>query len=119
LFDTGALDVSLTPIQMKKGRPGFRLTVLSRPHQSQPLKELILTETSAIGLRFRSEQRLTLPRRIISVETAWGPIQAKQVETPAGPRVYPEYEACRKMAERQKVPLEAVYREVLKNSQES
>ncbi len=116
LFDGGALDVSLTSIQMKKGRPGFRLTVICRPHQGQPLKELILSETSAIGLRFHSEQRLTLPRQMISVETTWGPIQAKQVETPAGTRVYPEYEACREMALRQNVPLEMVYREVLKKS---
>lgn len=119
LFDGGALDVSLTSIQMKKGRPGFRLTVIGRPHQGQPLKELILSETSAIGLRFHSEQRLTLPRQMISVETTWGPIQAKQVETPAGTRVYPEYEACREMALRQSVPLEMVYREVLKKSGES
>ena len=119
LFDGGALDVSLTSIQMKKGRPGFRLTVIGRPHQSQPLKEMILSETSAIGLRFRSERRLTLPRQMISVETTWGPIQAKQVETPAGTRVYPEYEACREVAEHQHVPLEMVYREVLKKSGES
>ena len=93
--------------------------MICRPHQGQPLKEMILSETSAIGLRFRSERRLTLPRQMISVETTWGPIQAKQVETPAGTRVYPEYEACREMALRQNVPLEMVYREVLKKSGES
>jgi len=113
LFDSGALDVSLAPIQMKKGRPGFRLTVMSGLADSQRIKELILIETSAIGLRFRSEQRMTLPREIISVETRWGPIDAKKVKTPAGDRVHPEYESCRRAAERHNIPLDVVYRAVL------
>jgi len=112
LFEQKALDVSLTPIQMKKGRPGFRLTVICTQADAHPLKELILSETSAIGLRFRTEQRMTLPREIISVETQWGPVKAKKVQSPAGTKIYPEYESCRATAEQHKVPLDQVYREV-------
>ncbi len=115
LFEHNALDVNLTPIQVKKGRPGFRLSVISSSANAQPLKDLILSETSAIGLRFRTEQRLTLPRQIISVDTPWGPVQAKKVTTPAGIKIYPEYESCRETAERHNIPLDQVYRAVLIN----
>lgn len=113
LFGKGALDVSLTPIQMKKGRPGFRLTVICNRADSHPLKELILTDTSAIGLRFRTEQRMTLPREIVTVKTQWGAIEAKKVQTPAGEKIYPEYESCRRAAQHHDIPLDHVYRSVL------
>jgi pyridinium-3,5-bisthiocarboxylic acid mononucleotide nickel chelatase len=112
LLGRGALDVTLTPLQMKKGRPGFSLQVICAPAHGQAVKETILSETSAIGLRFRREQRLTLAREQIVVDTRWGKIQAKKVWTPAGIVIYPEYEACREIASRQKVPLQQVYREV-------
>jgi len=116
LFASGALDVSLAPIQMKKGRPGFRLTVICSTADNYQIKELILTETSAIGLRFRNEQRMTLPREIVAVDTPWGPVDAKMVKTPAGNKLYPEYESCRRAAEQHEVPLDHVYRAVLSNS---
>jgi len=119
LFHHQALDVSLTPILMKKGRPGFCLRVLAVPAQAHRIKEIILSETSAIGLRYRSEQRLTLPRRPVMVATCWGEIAAKQVSTPAGEKIYPEYEACRSVAEEHGVPLDRVYREVLRRAEES
>lgn len=109
LMEAGALDVSLTPIQMKKGRPGFRLTVLCEPAQSLALKNLIFTETTAIGLRFHRQQRMTLPRKTVCLETPWGPVQAKEIRTPAGPVITPEYEACRQVAREQNIPLRSVY----------
>jgi uncharacterized protein (DUF111 family) len=74
--------------------------------------QTILTETTAIGLRFRTESRLTLQREQVLVDTPWGEIVAKKVHTPAGPRSYPEYEACRQIAESAQVPLQAVYNAV-------
>lgn len=109
LFFSGALDVTLVPIHMKKGRPGFLLQVITDPARSLQIKNCILTETTAIGLRFRREKRLTLPRQTGTVQTTWGPVQVKQVETPAGPVLYPEYEACRKLAVEHRVPLKDVY----------
>lgn len=116
LFAHHALDVSLTPMQMKKGRPGFCLRVIADPAHGPDIRKVILTETSSIGLRYRTEQRVTLPRRPVSVATRWGDIIAKQVETPVGPKIYPEYEACRNVAEQHRVPLDLVYREILARS---
>jgi uncharacterized protein (TIGR00299 family) protein len=116
LFKQGALDVNLIPIQMKKGRPGFLLRVLADPGCAEQLKKIILTETTAIGLRFRREQRITLPRKKITVQTQYGEITAKKVETPQGSRIYPEYEDCRKTADRLHIPLMDVYNEIIKKS---
>jgi len=117
LLAKGALDVSLAPLQMKKGRPGFRLQVICIPAHGHMLKEIILSETTAIGLRFRREQRYTLARKKVFVETRWGKLQAKKVWTPAGNLIYPEYEACREIAARHKVPLQLVYREVCQGNE--
>ncbi len=109
LMNAGALDVSLTPIQMKKGRPGFRLKVLCEPALSLELKHVIFSETTAIGLRFHRQQRMTLPRRKTHIETPWGPVEAKETQTPTGPVITPEYEACRQLAKQKKIPLRTVY----------
>ena len=118
LLKQGALDVSLTPMLMKKGRPGQQLRVICYPSHGQQLKQTILSETTAIGLRFRTEARLTLEREQVMVETPWGKVMAKKVQTPAGPVIYPEYEACRKIAESAQIPLQQVYRAVLQGTEE-
>ncbi|SDP21732.1 nickel pincer cofactor biosynthesis protein LarC [Desulforhopalus singaporensis] len=112
LFDRGALDVTLSPLQMKKGRAGFTLQVIAAPAYAHRLKQTILTETTAIGLRFRTEQRMTLPRKKVMVATRWGEILAKQVETSRGVVIYPEYEECKKLAIKQQIPLKEVYLEI-------
>lgn len=63
-------------------------------------------------MRFHKEERMTLPREAILVDTPWGNIMAKKVETPRGTVIYPEYEACRKVAEENKIPLARVYQAV-------
>jgi hypothetical protein len=112
LFARGALDVTLTPVHMKKGRPGFALQVISTPAYGHVLKETILAETTAIGLRFRKEERRTLPRESVTVATRWGEIRAKRVLTPRGTVIYPEYEECRRVALQHQLPLPEVYHEV-------
>jgi uncharacterized protein (TIGR00299 family) protein len=112
LLKQGALDVSLTPMLMKKGRPGQLLRVLCHPAHGLQVKQSILSETTAIGLRFRTESRMTLEREEVLVETQWGKVAAKKVETPAGPVIYPEYEACLAIAESAHIPLQHVYREI-------
>jgi uncharacterized protein (TIGR00299 family) protein len=119
LFAQGALDVTLVPIQMKKGRPGFTLQVISPPAYAHLLKDIILSETTAIGLRFRKESRRTLQRAKVAVTTKWGEIIAKMVQTPTGTIIYPEYEECRKIASQHKVPLQEVYNEVRSNKANS
>jgi len=109
LLAAGALDVCLVPIQMKKGRPGFLLRVIGEPATRLAVTEVLFSETSTIGLRLRREERMTLPRTTVAVTTPWGELAAKQITTPAGVIVAPEYEVCRKVAEQHKVPLQAVY----------
>ncbi len=112
LFAKGALDVSLSPLIMKKGRPGQLLRVISDPVHSLDLKNIILSETTSIGLRFRKEERMTLARKNVMVDTPWGKIVAKKVLTPVGATIYPEYEACRRVAEEHQIPLAQVYHTV-------
>lgn len=112
LFQNGALDVVMIPIQMKKGRPGFTIQVISSVAGAKQLQEIILTETTAIGLRYRREQRWTLPRQTGTVSTQWGEVQAKRIDTPAGPRLTPEYEDCSRVARKTGQPLSDVYQEV-------
>ena len=109
LFSRGALDVSLAQVHMKKGRPGFLLQVITDPARSLDIKKCILTETTSIGLRFRHENRMTLPRETGTVQTPWGPALVKRVETPGGIRLYPEYDDCQRVARENKVALKDVY----------
>ena len=118
LFASGALDVSLVPMHMKKGRPGFLLRVITNDACSWEIKKCIFSETTSIGLRFRREKRMTLPRETGTVNTSWGPVQAKRVETPTGYALYPEYEECRRLALENKVPLKDVYAAVNRCSPE-
>ncbi len=116
LLATGALDVSLTPQLMKKGRPGYMLRVITTPADAVPVKSCILTETSTLGLRFHTEDRMTLPRRSISVQTPWGAVRAKKVHTPQDERITPEYEDCRRLALENKIPLQTVYDAVIRQA---
>jgi uncharacterized protein (TIGR00299 family) protein len=109
LFSLGALDVSLIPVHMKKGRPGFLLQVITDPVRSLPVKQGIFNETTAIGLRYRREKRMTLPRKKGAVNTPWGPVEVKRVEAHTGFVLYPEYEDCRRVALKNQVPLKDVY----------
>ncbi len=109
LFSKGALDVNVTPIHMKKGRPGFQLQVISPPHLSVEMKNVLFTETTTIGVRFRKEYRQTLPRKMVTVDTPWGELTAKEVSTPTGVHIYPEYEECLKITQKHDVPLIMVY----------
>lgn len=112
LFALSALDVALIPIQMKKGRPGFLLRVICDRAASLAIKECLLSETTAIGLRFRIEQRWTLPREMGTVPTRWGEVKVKKITTPAGEVLTPEYEDCKRVAIAHGIPLKEVYGEV-------
>lgn len=113
LFASGALDVSLIPIQMKKGRPGFTIQVISSPVGAYALRQILLSETSAIGLRFRREERQTLPRCLGAIPTRFGEVKVKLIDMPLGNRITPEYEDCRRIALEHAVPITEVYREVM------
>lgn len=110
LFAAGARDVFLTPIQMKKNRPGTLLRVLADPADRDRLAQVIFQETSTIGIRHHQLERLTLPRESVSVETRYGTLRVRVARGPDGTlNVAPEYESCRAAAQRHGAALKRVY----------
>ena len=109
LLEAGALDAFLTPVIMKKNRPGVLLTVLAPAALTGRLTGLIFRETTTIGLRTYPVSRSVLPRSETAVETPYGAIRIKVVEQGDSRRYTPEYEDCRQAALRSGVPLADVY----------
>jgi hypothetical protein len=110
LFEAGARDVWLTPIQMKKNRPGTLLRALAEPGAAQALAGIILRETSAIGVRLFEARRIILERQQITVPTRFGPVTVKRSVAPDGSvNLAPEYEDCKRLARQHSVPLKTVY----------
>jgi uncharacterized protein (DUF111 family) len=100
LLAAGALDVWFTPIQMKKHRPGTMLSVLAEENARERLIDLVLTETSAFGLRVERIERVKLARRIETVTTPFGDIAVKLgLKGDRVVQVAPEYESVRAAAE--------------------
>jgi uncharacterized protein (TIGR00299 family) protein len=112
LMEAGALDVSLSAIQMKKNRPGSLLRVIARPEDQERLAQVIFAETSTLGLRMYAAERRVQERRIEEVDTPWGPVRGKVTGKVSGPGSFaPEYEDCRAIAERTGTPLKLVLAE--------
>ena len=113
LFEEEALDVCFSPVMMKKNRPGTKVQVLC-PLEKQPnIARCLFAETSTIGVRYHLVHRHTLKRSISEVTTCFGEIQVKCTTDPDGRKRYsPEYEACKKIALINKVPLKRVYEAV-------
>jgi uncharacterized protein (TIGR00299 family) protein len=110
LLDAGALDVYTTAIQMKKNRPGVKLTVLCRASEVETMDAILFAETTTLGVRRWPASRHVLERRPHQVQTAWGVIEGKLGWPPGGkPRFAPEYESCRALAAQHGVPLHVVY----------
>jgi pyridinium-3,5-bisthiocarboxylic acid mononucleotide nickel chelatase len=105
LLEAGALDATLTAIQMKKGRPGVLLRVIAAPAQQEQLAAMIFAETSTLGLRIHTAERRVQERRWVEVATGHGKIRMKV----SGDGSYaPEYEDCRAIAQATGVPLRQI-----------
>lgn len=110
LFAAGALDVTLTPLQMKKGRPAQMLRVVTAPAAREAVVAAILRETTTLGVRYWSAQRECLERSWLQAETEYGPVRVKiggQLGEIA--QVAPEYDEARRAAVEHQVPLARVY----------
>jgi uncharacterized protein (TIGR00299 family) protein len=111
LFESGALDVSLQHLQMKKNRPGFLVRVLAKPVDRQRLARVLFAESTAIGVRVTESDRLMLERRAARVDTDFGRISVKQIfDADGGVTVTAEYDDCKRAARRAGVPLRDVVR---------
>jgi uncharacterized protein (TIGR00299 family) protein len=114
LLAAGAKDAYLTPVLMKKGRPGYELTVLCDPQERDELTTLVLTRSSTIGVRHHLLERTILPRRQLSVSVHGHEIPLKIVTLPDGSeRAKPEADAVREVARALGLPFDEVQREAL------
>ncbi|MGB5983702.1 MAG: nickel pincer cofactor biosynthesis protein LarC [Desulfobacterales bacterium] len=113
LLNEGALDVFLTPVQMKKNRPGTLLSVICKPDTVGRFADILMKETTTIGLRWRVENRIMAPRKIRQIDTIHGPINIKLAQTNDHIiNLTPEYEDCKKIALQKKIPLKQVLDDV-------
>ncbi len=102
----GALDCYFTPVQMKKNRPGVLISILCRPSERDAMCELLLAETTTLGVRFYEVQRRALERETVRVETEFGAIDVKVARLDGRiVKEMPEYEQCRAAAQKFNVPL--------------
>jgi len=114
LFEAGALDVALCPVQMKKNRPGVLVTVIADPERSAGITEALLLHSTTFGVRESRMRRTCLERDEVRVETPWGPVRAKRGRLSGRTvRVVPEHDDCRRLAGEKGVPYMDVYRAAL------
>ena len=107
LLEAGALDVTLEPILMKKGRPGNLLRVVAQPRDREALAQIVFAETSTLGMRIHTAERRVQARSFVEVETPHGKVRMK---VSGDGSFAPEYEDCRKLAQRIRRGVETDYR---------
>lgn len=115
LFEAGALDVFKTPIFMKKGRPGTKLSVLTDKKTEKDVLDIIFKETTSIGVRKYTVEKIILNRDSLKVKTEYGDITVKRSYYKGKMVKYkPEYEECKAIAKEKNIPIEKVYEAVYK-----
>jgi uncharacterized protein (TIGR00299 family) protein len=114
LLAAGVRDAFLTPIQMKKGRPGILVTCLCDPGREEELAGILFRESPTLGVRVRREERIELARRAVEIETPHGRVTAKEAILPDGTRrLMPEFESLAALSEKTGIPLLELSRSVL------
>ena len=113
LLSAGALDVGLTALQMKKNRPGTCLTVMAQPQRATPLAQMILRESTAIGVRMHETRRMKLRREPATVQTTFGEAAVKLIyKGKTLLRITPEHDSCQALATASNRPLPEIYRAI-------
>jgi uncharacterized protein (TIGR00299 family) protein len=110
LLAQGAKDAYLTPVHMKKGRPGILISVLAAPEKKDAIEELLFRETTTLGVRSQEWHRSALEREHVNVDTPYGPVAVKVGRR--GGQEYnaqPEFEDCRRAASTHGVALKEVF----------
>lgn len=116
LFENGALDVFYTPIYMKKGRPATMLTVLADSAKEQQLSDMILQETTTLGIRRTTCKRYCMEREIVRLETEFGDMRVKVASKGDIKKASPEYEDCREIAQSKGIPIARVYEAAMESA---
>lgn len=115
LLSAGAVDAFFAPVYMKKGRPGVVVTALCSGDALPKIASVLFRHSTTLGVRIRTEDRVVVPREIVTVQTPYGPVEVKWGAPPDGAggqtffNVAPEFESCRRVAESRGVPLKEVY----------
>ncbi len=113
-FMLGALDVFMTPIIMKKNRPGTKLSVLCGQEKEETLERLVLAETTTLGIRKYEVNRTVLKRQSVKLKTKYGAVSIKIGYMEGKPvKMAPEFEECREIAENFGIPLKQVYEDLI------
>lgn len=109
LLAAGSLDVWLTPVLMKKGRPGSLLSVLTTQAELETISNIILQETTSIGVRYYPIERIVAARTEIMVATVWGQVRVK-VSRYQGVvcQITPEYEDCLRLSKTSGEPVRLI-----------
>ncbi len=120
LMEAGASEVFKTPIQMKKNRPGVKLTVICPAGLRKKMSSILFRETSTLGVRVHEMEREKLERKTKTVETEFGRVQVKLgYEEGELVNIAPEFESCRNLAEKTGEPLKKIYRRALATAEDS
>jgi len=109
LFQKNALDVWYTPIYMKKNRPAVQISVLCEPAYEKEIINVLLEETTTLGVRSYEVVRTILQREKVKINTKYGDITVKIAKGHGFMKAAPEYEDCKKIAEQSHVPVRLVY----------
>jgi pyridinium-3,5-bisthiocarboxylic acid mononucleotide nickel chelatase len=109
VIDAGAADAFVTPIIMKKGRPGYLFTITCSIASEEKILDMIFSQSTTIGVRRIETNGIMLKCTTYKRNSSLGEIFVKEIEMPSGKtRIIPEYDDCRKIAETRKMPLKEV-----------
>ncbi len=109
LFSAGALDVYLTPVYMKKNRPGNIFSCICNKKDEEKMLQIIFEETTTIGVRISYPKRIELEREAMNIETPYGKIPVKAGRYNGNiANISPEYDDCKKIAKKQGIPLKRI-----------
>lgn len=116
LLKTGALDVFTQTVVMKKSRPGHLITVIAYPEAAQDCEQILLRETTTLGVRQHRQQRMRLRREIVPIKTTLGTVHMKVTFAPKSNRplkAHPEYEDCAALARTHDLPWKEIHDQAL------
>jgi len=117
LLEAGAKDAWMSPIYMKKGRPGVVLSVLCSLEMEEKMTRLLLQETTTLGVRRRAVERWEAPREEVKFQSSLGLVAVKVRRYPWGPPlVSPEFEECQRLARALGLPIWEVYHQVVEEA---
>ncbi len=112
LFDAGAMDVTIYPGIMKKGRPGNLVSILADESRLDEIRNILYNQTSTLGFRYFRVHREKIPRQITKIDSPWGKMNVKIVEWKGQQRLLPEFEECRRIAQENEEPLLNIYQQI-------